>query len=169
MREVLVAIHAGAGIAGLLLGLGVFPLPQPVRKRILARVSYGAALAVLVGSLIVLVVTDWPGLETGARIAFSGLTGLGGLMIYRYFLANRLATSREPGWERRYVGHVYFTYVSLWVGFAIVPALRSPLPGLWIPVAVVAVLSLGAVLVHAYERRIGIRPASSDRLASSEK
>jgi hypothetical protein len=33
----------------------------------------------------------------------------------------------------------------------------SPSPGLWIPLAVVAVLASGRVLVHRYERRIGLR------------
>jgi hypothetical protein len=63
----------------------------------------------------------------------------------------------SQGWERRYVNHVYFTYISLWVGFAIIPALRSPTPGLWIPVAVATVLATGRVLEHRYQRRIGIR------------
>jgi hypothetical protein len=159
MRELLVMIHAGAGIAGLVLGLGVFALPRPASERRLARVAYGAALAILVGSLVILVVTDWPDLETGARIAFTGLTALAGVMLYRYILANRVAESRDADWERRYVGHIYFTYISLWVGFAIVPALRSPSPALWIPVAVIGVLLTGSVLVHRYERRIGVRPA----------
>jgi hypothetical protein len=77
-------------------------------------------------------------------------------MLFRIYRAHRLAVGREPGWERRYVGHVYFTYISLWVGFAIIPSLRSPNPGLWIPIAVVSVLTAGALLVHRYERRIGV-------------
>ena len=71
----------------------------------------------------------------------------------------RLAGSRKPGWERRYLGHVYFTYISLWVGFVIVPALGSPNPGVWIPVAVVSVLTAGTMLIHRYEQRLGLRPS----------
>ncbi|MGH3649519.1 MAG: hypothetical protein ACRDU9_02330 [Acidimicrobiia bacterium] len=73
-----------------------------------------------------------------------------------------MAGRSDGGWERRYVGHVYFTYVSLWVGFAIIPALRSGNPGLWIPVAVIGVLAAGTLLVHRYERRIGLRSPRED-------
>lgn len=157
-REMLVVIHAGAGVAGLLVGLAVFPPPRTPEFRKWWRITYGLLLVVLIVSLLFMIITDWSGLETGARLAFSGLAGLGLVMIARMLMAHRLAGSGEPGWERRYVGHVYFTYVSLWVGFAIVPALRSPTPGLWIPVAVVAVLTAGSVVLHRYEERIGLRP-----------
>lgn len=160
-REVLVAIHAGAGIIGLAVGLAVFPPPEAGRGPArIWRITYGGLLVVLVVSLLALLVRDWAGLETGARIAFSGLAVLAGVMLTRIYLAHRLASSREPGWKRRYVSHVYFTYISLWVGFAIVPALRSPMPGLWVPVAVIGVLVAGTLLVHRYERRIGLRTGS---------
>ena len=159
-REILVAIHAGAGIIGLIVGLAVFPPPATNRGRLgIWRMVYGGLLVVLFGSLIALIVTDWTGLETGSRLAFSGLAILAGVMLVRIYLAHRLAVNRGQGWERRYVNHVYFTYISLWVGFAIVPALRSPAPGLWIPVAVVGVLTAGTVLAHSYQRRIGVRPS----------
>lgn len=160
-REVLVAIHAGSGIAGLMVGLAVFAPPHAtVVGRRIWRIVYGLLLVVLVVSLLALIVRDWPGLETGARIAFSGLAVLGGVMVARIYLAHRMAASSEPGWERRYVSHVYFTYISLWVGFAIIPALRSGNPGLWVPVAVVSVLTAGTLLLHRYGRRIGLRPTS---------
>ena len=160
-RELLVAIHAGSGIAGLLVGLTAFQPPKEKggRRRIW-RIGYGGLLVVLIASLLTLIITDWSGLETGSRIAFSGLAVLAGVMLARIYLAHRLVANRMPGWERRYVGHVYFTYISLWVGFAIIPALRSPSPGLWIPVAVVTVLAAGSALVHRYERRIGLRSTS---------
>jgi cobalamin synthase len=160
-RELLVAIHAGSGIAGLLVGLAVFQPPKanegPSRY---FRIGYGGLLVILLVSLLALIVSDWSGLETGARLAFSGLAVLAGVMLARIYLAHQLAANRMPGWERRYVGHVYFTYISLWVGFAIVPALRSPNPGLWIPVAVLTVLAAGSALIHRYERRIGLRSTS---------
>ena len=156
-RQVLVAVHAGSGVAGLVVGLTVFAPPRTTRTRRPWRASYNLLLVVLVVSLVALIATDWPDLETGTRIAFSALALLGGVMLTRIYLAQRLAGSREPGWERRYVSHVYFTYVSLWVGFAIIPALRSGNPGLWIPVVVAAVLTAGTLLIHRYERRIGIR------------
>ena len=159
-REILVAIHAGSGIAGLVVGLAVFAPPRGSDGvRFVGRIVYGISLVVLVVSLLGLIAKDWPGLEIGARIAFSGLAALGGVMLFRIYRAHRLAESRKPGWKQRYLGHAYFTYISLWVGFAIVPALRSPNPGVWIPVAVVSVLTIGTILFHRYERRIGLRPS----------
>lgn len=81
-------------------------------------------------------------------------------MLIRAWMAHSLVGSRKPGRQRRYVGHVYFAYVSLWVEFAIVPALSSPAPGLGIPVAVAGVLSVGTVLIQRHERRTGIRDVS---------
>jgi hypothetical protein len=107
----------------------------------------------LLVSLLALIVSDWPRLETLPRLAFCGLAVLAGVMVTRMYLAHRLVGGSDPGWELRYVRHVYLSYVSLWVGFAIVPALRSPNPGLWIPVAVVGVLAAGTLLVHRYERK----------------
>lgn len=156
-REVLVAIHATAGIAGLVVGIALFRPPETRSDRRWLRMVYGGLLAVLAGSLLALIITDWPDLDAIPRIVFSGLAVLAGVMLYRLVLADRIAASGEPRWERPYVGHVYFTYVSLWVGFAIVPALRSGNPGLWIPIAVVGVLAVGTLLIHRYQRRIGIR------------
>jgi hypothetical protein len=154
-REVLVAVHAGAGILGLVVGVALFS-PTLASRRRFWRVLYAGLLVILTTSLLALITTDWAGLETGSRLAFSGLAILAAVMLVRIYLAHRIVTSHPPGWERRYVNHVYFTYVSLWVGFAIVPALRSPMPGLWIPVAVMGVLATGTVLVHRYQTRIGI-------------
>jgi hypothetical protein len=158
-RDILVAIHAGAGIVGLVVGLTVFPPPSTNNSRRWWRIAYGGLLVVLLVSLLALIVWDWQGLQTVPRLVFSGLAVLGGVMVTRMYLAHQLAGGSEPGWELRYVQHVYFTYVSLWVGFAIVPALRSPNPGLWIPVAVVGVLAAGTLLINRYERRIGLRAA----------
>lgn len=156
-RELLVTIHAGSGIAGLLAGLAVFSPPRSREDRLTFRLGYGTLLFVLVVSLLGLIIVDWADLELGARLAFSGLTVLGLVMVARFILAHRLALSDTPDSDRRYVKHIYFTYVSLWVGFAILPALRSDSPGLWIPVAVIGVLGLGSFLIRRYERTLGVR------------
>jgi hypothetical protein len=146
----------------LVVGLAVFPPPNTKGGRQhWWRIIYAGLLVVLTVSLLALIATDWTGLETGSRLAFTGLAILAGVMLTRIYLAHRLVSSRDPGWERPYVSHVYFTYVSLWVGFAIIPALRSPAPGLWIPIAVIGVLAAGRTLVHAYERRIGLKPTEA--------
>jgi hypothetical protein len=159
MRDVLVAIHAGAGIAGLVIGLVVIAPPRSADSRRSIRLLYLLCLAALLASLVVLVATDWSGLDATARTVFTGLTGLGGVMAYRILSAQRLVKTRGPGWETRYVGHIYFTYISLWVGFVIVPALRTDHPQIWIPVAVVGVLGVGALLIDRYKKRI--KPAST--------
>ncbi len=166
-RELLVAIHAGSGLAGLIAGLAVFRPPsiRGGRPR-LWRIIYGGLLVILVVSLVALIVKDWAGLETGTRFAFSGLAILAGVMLVRLAVGHRLVSTRASGWERGYVSHVYFTYISLWVGLAIVPAVRSANPGLWIPVAVVAVLAAGRTVLNRYKRRIEL--ASTPRSLSME-
>jgi hypothetical protein len=159
-RDILVAIHAGSGIAGLAVGLAVFAPPQTKGgSRRWWRIAYGGLLAILLLSLVALVWRDWAGLETGSRLVFTGLAILAGVMLIRMYMAHRLVADDGPGWEGRYVSHVYFTYISLWVGFAIVPALRSGNPGLWIPIAIAVVLSTGTLLVQRYKREV-IRPTN---------
>jgi hypothetical protein len=65
-QEILVAIHAGAGIIGLGVGLAVFspPVTNRGRSRVWRMIS-GGLLLVLFASLLALIVTDWTGLETG--------------------------------------------------------------------------------------------------------
>lgn len=157
-RQILVLIHACSGLLGLIVGVAVFAPPDSKRDpRRSWRLAFAGLIVVLTASLMALIVTDWPALATGARLAFTGLAGLAGVMLIRVWMAHRLVGSRKPGWSRRYVGHIYFAYVSLWVGFAIIPALRSPAPGVWIPIAVAGVLSVGTVLIRRHERRIGLR------------
>lgn len=138
------------------MGLPVITPPTSARSRRRWAHVYLAAVGVLVASLLALVAVDWGGLEVGARVAFSGLAVLGGVMMYRLLRAGREATARRPGWRARYVDHVYFTYVSLWIGLAILPALRSDRPELLVPVAVAGVLGAGHLLIHAYTRRLGL-------------
>lgn len=154
LRDVLVVIHASAGIAGLLTGLAAIPalLSQP-RLR-LPRALYPVCVGVLLVSLAALLVTDWPTLETGPRLAFGGLAGLGVVMAVRGGLAARESSRRTPGWEGRYIAHVYFTYIALWVGFLVLPALRLPYPQVFAPIVVIATLAVGHVLVRKYRSRV---------------
>jgi hypothetical protein len=154
IRTVLVVIHAGAGIAGLVTGIPSFALPRGGDGRSWVRWVYLACIAIMFVTLIALVVLDWEGLDTTARVAFTALTGLAAVMMLRIVLAARVGSSREPGWEGRYIGHVYFTYISLWMGFVILPALNLPMPQVTVPVIAAAVLLTGQTLVGRYKRRV---------------
>lgn len=156
IRTLLVSLHAGGGVAGLLLGLWLLAPAAADRRRWL-RLGYWLCLTVLVGTLVPLIALDWPDLPTGARVGFLALLGLAGVMVYRLARAEHERRTRAGGWDGRYVDHVYFTYVALWIGFLIVPALNLPLPAVSAPLTGVAVLAVGNVLLAAYKRRLGLR------------
>ncbi|HEY3262870.1 MAG TPA: hypothetical protein VGJ95_21805 [Pseudonocardiaceae bacterium] len=153
LRTTLVVIHAAAGIIGLVAGLVAFRPPERSdRSRRLG--AYVACLAILLLTLVTLIGVDWPQLDVTARIAFVALTGLGVVMMYRIIRAWREATARSGGWPARYIGHVYFTYVSLWIGFLVLPALNLPYPQFSVPVLAVIVLLLGNLLVTRFKKRV---------------
>lgn len=153
LRDVLVVIHASAGFAGLITGLAAIPPRLDTHRFRPLRLGYPGCVGVLLASLVVLLVTDWQTLETGARIAFGGLAVLGGVMATRGVLAMRESSRQSPGWQGRYIAHVYFTYIALWVGFLVLPALKLPYPQVSAPIAVGATLVVGHVLVTRYRRR----------------
>jgi hypothetical protein len=154
MRTALVVIHASAGVGGLLTGLAALSPPRPTDNRGWLRRIYLVCVAILLGSLVLLVAVDWNGLDVGSRVAFSALTGLGAVMAFRIARAYREASLQAPNWRERYIGHVYFTYISLWEGFVILPALNLPLPQLSVPVVALAVLLIGHTLIGRYKTRV---------------
>lgn len=156
VRTVLIVLHAVPGVVGLVAGLLSLRPPQPDDRRRPWRLIYGGCLAALIAGLLGLVAYDWTDLDPAARVAFSGLAVLAGVMGYRLYRAGREAADRPAGWQARYLGHVYFSYVSLWAGFLVVPALALPMPQLAVPAAVLAVVVTGNVLVRRYRRRLGV-------------
>jgi|SRR5262245_5332782 len=156
LRNVVVVVHAGSGIIGLLAGLWAVAPPHPDDGRGWARRLYLGCLATLFVSLVVLIVADWSDLDNGGRIAFTALAGLAAFMLWRLILADREGRTRSPGWQQRYVTHVYFTYVALWIGFLILPAVNSPIPYLAAPLVVVVALVLGGRLIGRYKRQLAI-------------
>ena len=155
LRAILVGIHTAAGVGGLLTGVWSLRPPQPTQTRRWFRRLYWLCIVALLVSVVVLVAVDWSDFDAGARVAFVALAGgLGGAMLYRLARADREARTRTPGWEKRYIGHVYFTYVSLWIGFVVLPALNLPLPQVTVPATAVAVLAIGTVLINRYKRRV---------------
>lgn len=154
LRTVIVVIHAVAGIVGLLVGLAAFRLPSQGNRQSGIQWAYLTCLAVLLVSLVALIVLDWPQLQAVAQIVFVALAGLGGAMLYRMLRARRETVERTAGWQDRYINHIFFTYVSLWIGFLVLPALNLPSPQFSIPVVAVAVLLLGTLLVSRYKKRV---------------
>lgn len=161
LRGVVVGVHAAAGILGLVAGVWAFAPPRADdrdrdqrRNQDRIRRLYLPCIAVLLVTLAVLIALDWVDLDAGARVAFLALAGLAAVMLYRLVLAGREARARAAGWQRRYVQHVYFTYVSLWIGFLVLPALNLPLPQVTVPLAAAAVLVIGSILVKRYKRSL---------------
>jgi cobalamin synthase len=154
LRNVLVVVHAGSGIAGLLAGLWAMAPPRPDDGRGWVRRLYPACIATLFVTLVALIVVDWSDLDNGGRIAFIALAGLAVFMLWRLAQAGREGRTRSSGWQQRYVRHVYFTYVSLWIGFVILPALNSPIPFVIAPLAVATALVVGGILIGRYKRQL---------------
>jgi hypothetical protein len=146
-----VVIHASAGVVGLFAGLGTLSPPRPGDNRSWLRALYLLCIVIMLAFLIALVVLDWDGLDMGSRIAFTALTGLGAVMGFRIIRARQVASAQQPGWQGRYIDHVYFTYISLWEGFVILPALSLPLPQVTVPLVAVGVLLIGHTLVTRYK------------------
>jgi uncharacterized protein YacL len=153
MRTALVILHAAPGLLALAAGIpALSPRPSTVMRWL--RHVYTACVAVLVAGLVILLIYDWPDLDTAPRVAFAGLTLLAGVIVYRLWRSYVEDARRREGWQTRYVDHVYFTYVSMWIGLFVVPLLGRPLPHITIPVMIVVVLVIGHVLLTAYKRRL---------------
>lgn len=152
MRGTLVVIHASAGVAGLVTGLVSLAPPRSPGTRRWWRGLYLLCIAILLVTLIALVVMDWDTLDGAAQVAFPALTVLAVVMAVRVVRANHLAVSQSPSWRKRYIDHVYFSYISLCEGFVILPALNLPLPQVTVPVIAVAIVLIGHVLITRYKR-----------------
>ncbi len=154
MRTFLVVVHASAGVGGLLAGLPSLAPPRPSDNRGWVRRLYLLFVLILLGSMAALIAIDWTDLDMSARIAFGALSGLGAVMAFRIFRAEREASQQTANWQERYIGHVYFTYISLWEGFVILPALDLPLPQVTVPLVAIGVLAIGHFLIARYRARV---------------
>jgi hypothetical protein len=154
IRTVLVLIHVAAGVGGLITGLVALAPPKPTDNRQWLRRLYATCIAVLLTAMVVLVAIDWADLDAIARVAFAALTGLGGVMAYRLVRAHREVTTQRPNWQERYIDHIFFTYISLWEGFVILPALNLPASYVTVPFVAISVLLLGHALISRYKARI---------------
>lgn len=150
LRTALLSVHVAAGVSGLVLGIYAF---SPTAHR-LVRWAYAASLIVLTVFLTAIVAVDWARLVSPVGEIFVGLIALAIFIVARVTLALRVVERRPPDWERKYVNHIYFTYISLWEAFFIVGLIDLAAPA-WVIAGVAAgVLLLGAILVNNYRRRI---------------
>jgi hypothetical protein len=101
-------------------------------------------LVVLVVTLVLAIVFDWRGLDTGTRVAFTLLTGLALFMLWRAERAGRLVGHTSVGARQALIGDVGFTLVALFDGFVIVSAIDLDLP-VW---AVVVIGAIGVIIGH---------------------
>lgn len=154
MRLALMLVHTVPGVIGLVAGLYALRAPRDGDDHHWWRRLYTACVALLLAGLVALLAYDWPELDGTARLVFSGLTVLGVVIAVRLALAHRSVTGQEPGWRDRYLDHVVFTYISLWVGFLIVPAINSPLPAVAVPAVVITVPVVIVRLVGRYRPQL---------------
>lgn len=154
LRDGIVVVHASAGIVGLVTGLAAIPPTRPPRVPRWIRSLYPVCLVVLLTSLVALIIVDWQRLPLASRLAYTGLAALAAVMVWRMLRALREAAARADGWRSRYLAHVYFTYIALWIGFLVLPALDLPYPQVSVPIVVIGALLLGNVLVTRYRRRL---------------
>jgi hypothetical protein len=130
MRMIAIVVHAIAGTLALAAGYSLLD-----RRRGRALVSVGrmhvGALVVLIISLAMAVIVDWPTLDTGAKVGFTALGVLAAFMTIRAERArrNRRKTAADLA---KFVGDVGFTVVGLVDGFIVVFALElsAPVPAL---------------------------------------
>ncbi|HEY5990270.1 MAG TPA: hypothetical protein VIV12_28375 [Streptosporangiaceae bacterium] len=155
--------HVAGGVGGLALGLFAIRPPLDDRFRLGIRRACLTSLVVLAVFLAALVAVDWsPRLDSSQRIIFGALTAFALFILARDILSFRVAQRRPPDWQRKYMNHVYFTYISLWEGLFIV-GLGDLNAAPWL-IAVVAVglVVLGATLFRRYQRQVLAGPAPAE-------
>ena len=128
VHSVLIVGHALCGVIALL--VGCFILKPPASSTSLLFRTYAVGLVGLIVLMLAVVAYDWVALHLAQQITFAGLCVLGIYTGWRALRAHRELTSRQPGWQARYVDHVGFTLISLFDGFTIVAAVDrdAPLP-----------------------------------------
>jgi hypothetical protein len=154
MRTALVTLHAVSG--GLALVLGVYAMRPPLYEARLGwlRHAYYAAVVTMAAFLAATVAVDWPSLGVTRRIFFSALVVLAAVIVARTWHAGRVARRGEPGWPLRYVGDIFFGYISLWEGFVIISLLHAGLPAWGVGFIAGGVFAVGSAVVDHYKRTL---------------
>lgn len=137
----MIVAHAIAGVLSFVLGgLALIPSERLERRSWL----FPAYLAALIGMVVFMggaIASDWRHIPQVRRFVYAGLLALGVYMLARAFQARSEERRRGAKWQERYIGHVGFTLISLFDGFAIVTAIDLHAAG-WL---VGAVATLGMV------------------------
>ncbi|MBB4907774.1 hypothetical protein [Actinophytocola algeriensis] len=124
MHSLLIALHAGTGVAALLAGaVALF------RRGRLFDVYLGSLTATTV-FLALAVAVEWAVLDVGSRVLFTAFTVLAAVLVARGVLARRLLPGgRSPV----YLEHVGFTLVALFDAFVVIAVLNAGAP-VWLVV-----------------------------------
>jgi hypothetical protein len=157
-HTVLIALHALAGVVCFAAGVLSLPLSTTASWRFR---TYAIALAALLVFMAAVVALDWPDLDTGTRIVFLALSGLGGYMVWRVVHAKALLDRRGDQWRPRYLDDVGFTLIALFDGFAIIAALDLGAPGWLVALIAVAGVVVGHLTLRHVKARLSAAPASS--------
>lgn len=149
-----ISLHAAAGLVAFVAGC------LAVTRRSWFPV-YFWSLVGLVLFLVVALAADFAELDALARIIFVALLGLAAVMIWSAVQAQRILRGHAGRPTARYLDHLGFTLVALFVGFVVIAMLDLGAPG-WLAAAIGA---LGAVAGHLALRRLkaGLAAASTDR------
>lgn len=166
LRTVLLTLHVAGGGLGLLAGIFAIRPPDSKQPRVLARVAYAAGVVLLVTFLYAALAIDWAGLGSAQRVIFAVLAVLAAFILVRLFLAFRASQERPANWRARYIGHIYFTYISLWEGFFIVGLIDLGAPGWVVALVAIGVLLIGGYLSNRYKRSV-LSAVHPDRMAAA--
>ncbi len=147
LDTILITVHAVA--ATIAVGAGVLAAPA---GRFLGL--YRAAMAVMAAALVPAVLVDWSTTDPTARIVFTGLIGLAGVMVLRAELAGRRRPARTGGPTGAYLEHIGFTLIALADGFAVVTAIRGGMPGWAVGALAVCVVVVGHLTLQLMKRRL---------------
>jgi hypothetical protein len=147
LDTIFITVHAVAATTAF--GAGLLAAPA---GRFLG--VYRGAMAVMALALVPAVLVDWSTTDPTARIVFTGLLGLAGVMVLRAELAGRRRPARTGGPTGAYLEHIGFTLIALADGFAVVAAIRAGAPGWAVGVMAVGVVAVGHGTLQIAKRRL---------------
>ena len=154
LRTILLTLHVAGGGLGLLFGVLAIRPPDTRGAGRFARLAYASGVVLLVAFLYATLAVDWAGLGPTQRVIFAILAALGAFILVRLFLAFRASQDRPANWEASYIGHIYFTYISLWEGFFIVGLIDLGAPGWLVASVAIGVLLIGGYFSNRYKRSV---------------